>query len=369
VRGGLATFWLQGRCFADLDEFEAAQFRRLFLNDNVRFENALPLDPDSRKRGHTLIVPRTAQSQKDNPGWRYDQVISERGAGVCDLLPDLLRPAENVSPKKWEGWDRFDGEFANVKRDDWSAIRVQRRLLSRVAIGHYGAKALLPRRGVARDGQLYSLEVLDTGQQFQGYIRVPDDGFDYFQALFRGNQPIATTCGQGRSRGLGQVKIALGNEAALEARSVETLVPWIREFSTHAEAPQGKLFLPITLESDMLLRDNYLLPCSSGNPKETLGRYKPLTGTTVQMQLCESVQRTRWIGGWDALRNIPRPPRLAVQHGSVWVYCIQDDPQPLQNAIQWWLEAEQAGLGERRNEGFGRVQLLHPFHKHKDGER
>jgi hypothetical protein len=113
----------------------------------------------------------------------------------------------------------------------------------------------------------------------------------------------------------------------------------------------------------MILRDHYLLPCSSGEPSVTLCRYLP--NPPGSMRLAAAFQGTRWVGGWDMIREVPRTPELAVEQGSVWVY--QVDRHQLDAAVTWWTEAEAQRLGERTALGYGRVCLLHPFHTAETG--
>jgi CRISPR-associated protein Csx10 len=143
-----------------------------------------------------------------------------------------------------------------------------------------------------------------------------------------------------------------------QQRFMKDIVSTIEDFSQRAGAPAEYAYLPVTLQSDVILRDHYLLPCSSGALQETLVRYAPDPGIT--MELYDALQSTRWISGWDELRRMPRPLQLLVQQGSVWVYRVKQTE--LATAITWWLERETQGIGERRNEGFGCVRLLHPLH-------
>jgi hypothetical protein len=148
---------------------------------------------------------------------------------------------------------------------------------------------------------------------------------------------------------------------------VDSLKPAVQAFTQRVSSDRTDAtdwyYLPVTLESDTILRDHYLLSSSSGDPTETLWRYLPVADPALrQMALHTAVQSTRWLGGWDELRRLPRPPQLAVQQGSVWVYRVPARDDLLDAALRWWLQAEADGVGERRSEGFGRVRLLHPVH-------
>jgi hypothetical protein len=368
IRGGIATYWLAGRRYEELDSEEQEQFHRLFLSGAVRFGNAWPVyqAADSKEERQTWIVPRTAWTSKDNSGWQSDDNKNKQGAGVHDALPVLLH---ETSPYwgQWEDWDRLGQDFVSQRGRRWSSISPRRRLISRTALLHNDKELSPCMRGVAADGQLFQLEALETGQSFRCVIDGPAELMDTLQKSGVQSDMILSI-GQGRSRGLGQVHVRRGEAPRADVRSVDSLKPAVQAF-TQWVSNQGTgethwYYLPVTLESDLIARDRYLLPSSSGNPAETLWRYLPTVDPAQQhMVLYTAVQSTRWLGGWDELRRMPRPPQLAVQQGSVWVYRIPARDEVLDAALRWWLQAEINGLGERRSEGFGRVRLLHPLHR------
>jgi CRISPR-associated protein Csx10 len=367
IRGGIATYWLAGRRYEELDSKEQEPFRHLFLSGTVRFGNAWPVyqAAESAAEYQTLIVPRTAWTPKDNSGWCSDEDKNKQGAGVRDALAVLLN---ETSPnwEQWEDWDRLGQDFVIESGGRWSSISPRRRLISRTALLH-NDEGLSPRmRGVAADGQLFQLEALETGQSFRCVIDGPTDLMEDLQKNVLQSNPILSI-GQARSRGLGQVEVCQEGEPQAAVRSVDSLKPAVQAF-TQRVSSQGTgatnwYYLPVTLESDTILRDHYLLPSSSGDPTDTLWRYLPAADPALQqIVLHTAVQSTRWLGGWDELRRLPRPPQLAVQQGSVWVYRVPARDEVLDAALRWWLQAEADGVGERRSEGFGRVRLLHPVH-------
>lgn len=208
-------------------------------------------------------------------------------------------------------------------------------------------------------GQLYTFEALEVGQVFRSRITGPETVLTSIQNLL---EPSGTTIGigQGRSRGAGQVQISVDLYDLPQQPDAAQQADLVRVFSSRANAPDGWLYLPITLEADMVLRDRYLIPCTSGDPQETLWRYLP-PDAAFSMHLHDAVQTTHMIGGWDALRRLPRPVQLAVRQGSVWIYEVPE--ADLDRALAWWQRVEMQGIGERRTEGYGRVRLLHPLHQ------
>lgn len=366
VRGGIAGHWLGGRRYDDLHDDESQQFSELFLRGQVRFGNALPLD----SKAVTEVVPRTAWTAKRLGGWRGDG-----NSGVRDVLSLLLQLSptamqqqagdaisfdeQTAQDLEKENLKSLDQEFALHQSGSWRGHSPARRLISRTALA---APQGDNDRGLASEGQLYSFEALETRQRFATILSGAAERIEALDKLLTPSNNtsagIILRMGQGRSRGMGQVLVTDRSLVMPKERSAEQLMEQAEQFSARANAPQGTVFLPVTLESDLLLRDRYLLPCSSGEPRETLARYLP--NPPVSMRLRAATQSTRWSGGWDELRRMPRPAQLAVVMGSVWVFEVERSA--LHAAVSWWLEAERRALGERRIEGYGRVQLLHPLH-------
>lgn len=373
LRGALAGLLLRGRRYedGDLSDKERERFHQLFLSGEIIFGNAWP----RHGKGTTQIIPRTAWTQKRGGGWRGDQ---EPGSGVRDALaPLLLNGAEQLTD---DGFDRFDQEFACASGDTWQKIEVRRRLISRTALSRNEPDLPPTPRGVAAAGQLYSFEAIETGQEFLAPLSGAPGLLADLISLLRMDRATASiltvpdpsarqpelppsalvSMGQGRSRGMGRATASILTVPDPPARQPDKLAREAVAFTERAGADSAEtVYLPVTLLADTILRDDYLLPCSSGDPGVTLARYTsqpPPQG----MRLHYAVQSTRWVGGWDELRRLPRPPQLAVQQGSVWVYAVP--AADLSQAISWWLDVESQGLGERRGEGFGRLMLLHPFH-------
>jgi CRISPR-associated protein Csx10 len=341
----VAALLLAGRRSAELPAAEGKSFGRMFVAEELHFGNAVPFS----RAGRTWVVPATAWSDKHGGGWSGDP----QRPGVVDVLPQLL---QDTSP---DDLDRIGDEFVLASgRARWQSIGLRRRLISRTAIAYTPAVAGTD-RGTAADGLLYSFEALEPRQEFKAVIDGPDDLLADLQTHLAFGTLFSV--GQGRSRGLGLVQVTDMHIVAAEPRDAGQLAGAARAFTAEiGNADPETMLLPITLESDMLLRDYYLLPCASGDLELTLERY---IGRAVppSMELCYAMQDTHWIGGWDDMRQLPRPPQLAVAQGSVWVYQVAQNE--LNQAIDWWLEAERNGLGERLAEGFGRIRLFHPLHQ------
>ncbi len=340
LRGGLASAWLQGRRYEELTAAQQDLFAAVFMGSSVRFGNCLP----QISGAETVVVPATAWARKH----AAEPWLADDGEGVQDQLVTLLSDSEPNPTLK-----PLDQPFSAYRDSAYTRLPLRKRLIARTAID--------PERGTARDQQLYTFEVLETGQIFSGQIVGDNDAIvELEQGVLRRNQQL--TLGQGRSRGMGSVTIeeVEEREAATDERA--TLREQIEHFNTRLSGSdqQSEVLLPVTLESDLLLRDYYLLPSSDPQPAQTLGRYQPGAPASLQIEWRGILQSARWIGGWDELRRLPCSPQLAVQMGSVWTFRV--GRAELDPALDWWIKVAQQGLGERCNEGFGQIRLCHPFH-------
>lgn len=364
LRGGLAAAWLRGRKFDDLDGVELTQFADLFTVGTVGFCNCLPVYPAQdygEEPVETLIVPATASTRKRGGGWLYDQ--PEPGSGVLDMLKYRLCAIDEP-----DDFDSLDQRFVGLSEGrKLRSLDVRRRQFARTAVDNV--------RGTARTRQLYSFEAIEVGQRFSGSLRGPKDRLDHLCSTVVSEGQVIFL-GQGRSRGLGEVVIDTIGAPAPYGRTRDEVMDNIQTFNsqvrslleeqpdrTSASIEGSSTLLPVTLLADMLLRDNYLLPSSDPMPTVTLGRYLPLPAALAQAMRpvprgC--VHGTSWISGWDEVRGLPRPPQLATVLGSVWTFVVPN--RLLDDAVNWWVQAEAAGLGDRRNEGYGQIQLCHPLH-------
>ncbi len=341
LRGGIAGLWRE-----QIGAEKEPDFQAIFVQGEVHFGNAWPYRPNCR----TWIVPQTAATEK-NGGW-----FAEGDEGVSDLLTRLLRHDEpdDMGPVT----QVFVSE--NTRFGTWEPLEARRRLISRTALA--SSPAGYAARGVAASGRLYSFEALETGERLLASIRGPKAHIATLKSLLA-NQPEISV-GQGRSRGLGLLRLTLPPVSPTDRLAFEEQTAAIRSFSALAGSTDDTLLLPVTLEADTILRDNYLLACSSADPQHVLARYHP--GVPASMRLVYAQQRTQWIGGWEQIRRLPRAPQLVINQGSVWVFAV--DEAELAAALNWWNAVQDRGLGERRAEGFGQLRLLHPFHDYRDAE-
>lgn len=161
--------------------------------------------------------------------------------------------------------------------------------------------------------------------------------------------------GNNCSRGFGRVAILT---RAVEAEPVSALAKRARAFDAQLKAQAGAwarhaFYLPVTLMSDAILYDDLLRHQLVLTPATLrAGAGVPAADLVYQNAGRELTP------GWNRLWGLPRADEWAIAMGSVFLFGLPAEPDFAELAA--W---EQAGVGERRREGFGRLRVADPFHQ------
>jgi len=347
------------------------EFSRFFLSGAVHFSNAYPAEIEVR--APELLprpLPLTTRSCKRYPGF---ETSGSTQHGVVDaLIPSLLfaltgqRHLDVLSP--------LDACSAVTSRGDrcgepLQAIRgfFQRRP------GQAGYALVVPRvqltahvginraRRTAQEGVLYQHEAMVRGTCFaatwRGEAALLDELIAFAQeAANKG----ALRVGTARSRGLGELGLrAVSNYPDTTPESLAfRLKAFAERLHGYADKvgvslPAGTL-VPLTLNADAIVRDRF-------------GRYLGLPGQEYWASLgfpagtrvVWSAVEARRIMGWDAVLGLPRDDQWALAMGSVLVLLV---PASVEDVVPVLTQLEAHGLGERRDDGFGRVTVADAFH-------
>jgi CRISPR-associated protein Csx10 len=163
--------------------------------------------------------------------------------------------------------------------------------------------------------------------------------------------------GRAKTRGLGTIRLEVAEEEfvdllpALEERFQRLQEVWQQ---IHPGAPGASVFT-LTLHSDSLLLDDLWRYTSVLDEGFLAHEYTNAPACTLQRWFA----RTCLVGGWNAAHRMPKEDELAVLKGSAFLYTTTTSAALL---LPWLRDLEEHGIGERRNEGFGRIVACHPFH-------
>jgi len=220
------------------------------------------------------------------------------------------------------------------------------------------------RRGTAAEEMLYTLEAIEPGRSGQpSMLFLGDVLCDEIQAaiLKRWLQRVRGI-GGGRSRGLGQVEVAVLDDEKnplpalkerLEAFDAAVRREWrfYQRVAGVEPLPDDARFFALDLTAPAFLT-RHDIPASQ--PCADLGL------PTGAIRLWRAISRHKRIGGWHMGGQLPRRTMLATTMGSVFMY--RTEGLSLDDLAVALKLLEREGLGEERARGFGRVVVSSPIH-------
>lgn len=324
IRGALIGRYMKLHHLSDLD-LTSDEVRRLFFDGNsTRYLNAYLLSYEEKR---TLPIPRSWFKDKD--------------AELADEAPEItvydfsLEKQELDSPKlvKDSFWTTEGGYIRFYKEKRRINIHNQRDR----------------KKGRSQEGQgkIFRYDALDTGQTFQAIILLEDADEVTIRKLL---EPADLWLGGSQSAGYGHTKVS----------DVELHNMWKEVGVTH-EKRVNRENLSIILLSDMILRDKWgqyvaMPPSILLQQDPTVAA--PLTQILedklrIKLRPKASFASNTTVGGFNRKWGLPLPQVQALAAGSVFVFDIEEGQ--LESEQVRILEVE--GIGERREEGFGRLAV------------
>lgn len=284
VRGAFAAAWLAGNGVSGPGTPKRAEFLRLFEGP-VRFGALLPIGTEFAPL--SLMVHKYPATD-DCAVREYDRAATDDGPLRC---PDCRSPFE-------------------PQRVALRGGRPGKKRRTSVAIGE---------SGVARSGQLFTRESLQSGQDFKGTLVATDDAdLEILQSL----GPVRVG-GRRTTHGLATVTIATGKQPP-----------------TAEDRDDGKLI--IRLRSPGIFTDRHGHPI----PEPDQAELAHVLGVPAKVE--HRWFRWQQVGGWHVASGLPKPAELAVAAGSTFLICAERPVHP--SALHL---LGKRGLGLRRHEGFG----------------
>ena len=351
LRGALALDYLRngGRPEDDL-------FRALFLGGKVSFG---PLFPGKGEiAGRPLPLSAVACKRY---GAKHKKSVGDSllRLELADVLRSLL-PLDN-----WDSCPDCRSEYPDFppnKRDRLSGYYLEQEAFEtfKPAVRMLTGVGMSRTTGTAAQGILFSMDAIEEGQCFKGRIRFYGNEAEDLSERLKALVPKESILrlGAARSRGQGRVRVVRwqpvnykGVSLAERWNALNTAVRGL--WAQYGVEPEGEYFT-LTLESPLILRDDCLRPLRPDDlDAGTLG-----LGAEVERRRVMLNDVT--LQGWNAAWHLPKRDTRAFGMGSVFLFRVPaEQRETVQARLQ---EIEQEGLGERRNEGFGRVRVCDPFH-------
>ncbi|XWX04053.1 RAMP superfamily CRISPR-associated protein [Aggregatilineales bacterium SYSU G02658] len=307
LRGFLISRFMRQQGVETLN-LQDEQTRRLFFSDQVRFLNGYIAINNAR----SVPAPRLLEKLK------YGK---EKKVFNVGMSADTKNEKGDDTEEKKDALGQFivfDGKTIRRKAPLKSIrVHIQR---SRVGGRPQGDD----------DGAVYRYEALAPNQTFEAWIVAESDSDAHdLTELMNGSQGVVGFLGGARSAGYGRVRL----------RGVVDDLP-----ADWSELPIGVLDgrAQIAFASDVILRD------ARGHYAPTLETLLSCLGVS-QANVVKAELRTTTVGGFNRTWGLPLPQTAAIVGGS-WLLLQGVDPQALRSRLS-------SGIGERRNEGFGRFVL------------
>ena len=193
-------------------------------------------------------------------------------------------------------------------------------------------------RSTDNQGEIFRYDALDAGQTFQSVILCEDEDETTIQGLLTEEN---LWLGGSQSAGYGHTKI----------RNLTIINDW-NEVEIPAENREPDEILSVTLLSDTLLRNEY------GQPVADPMLIKQAIEEVLDIELPKPKNifaGSTLIGGFNRKWGLPLPQVPALVAGTTIVFeDIEEDIEIDEAQIQ---QLEAYGIGERREDGFGRVAV------------
>jgi CRISPR-associated protein Csx10 len=341
LRGALAEAYLAEKGTVD------NSFRKLFISDQVQYGDLWPA-LDGKQ---TTLLPATAQGCK-----RYG--LKHR-ASFRDSLLDVWSSSDDTKtcPECGGSLDRVSGYLCGLNPVEPLSARSRLRVSTAIerSTGTIAREMLFTRYTLTAQ----RLSEDKASLLFQGKVLLFNPTLkDELVRLLNANTTLFL--GAGRSRGLGQVEVKFWSEAP----ATEPLAERYQQFNAVAQragGEAGKRYFSLTLLSHLALRDDLLRPVLGEITPQHFG----LPDGVAWVRYPDSDQPVLFLSaitvpGWNAALGLPKPDTVALARGSVLLG--QCDAGQEQAALGCLAQIEAKGVGERRNEGFGRVAVCYPIH-------
>jgi CRISPR-associated protein Csx10 len=326
------------------------------------------------------ILPATAVSCKYYPGFitGYDyyhelgmvKIKDEEYHGVFDLLvnqivyDELASPNHVFNPKcpKCDGiiesfsghYQVFPGANSNTYFNWNSKMR------------RFGRSALNRKTWNAQENMLYSVKSIAEENVFLGEVEINDKlDNDAMDELVNNLESLSNIGGQS-SRGLGNVWIRVDdyqpNTFPLWCRiqKLNHTINMIRKRDT------GRVYFTVDLQSDAILRGKLDEPTIQLSEemlrnylKDVDNQFDDGNFKEYDIKLERSYSSASYVGGWSTAWNLPKYVQLATAKGSVFLFSASKVDDLLCQSFDL---LEQKGIGENREEGFGKVSICEQFH-------
>lgn len=300
MRGAMISKYLQAEKKTNDDFFNH------FFDGTICFLNAYP---QTKTGERSLPAPLSWRADKD---------------ALIKKILNIAIPEENEKVENsgiiWKG---VKEPFCYLKRG--SATDKVELCNPSTQIQIHTARGNRQRSTEGEEGTIFRYASIDAGQKFSGAIIAESIFLEkYIKPLLSGNETF--NLGKSHLAGYGRVKI----------EKIEIQENWMEYERINNNLEDT---ITVTLLSDAILRDNIT------------GAHVATLEPVIEAKHEKAFVRNTIMGGFNRTWGLPLPQTLAIKAGSVFVY---KDNAELRKRLTI---LENTGIGERREEGFGRISI------------
>lgn len=318
LRGALASKYLHNNNLDTSSAHKDAGFYRLFLSQQLRYENAYQVQYDGHKPVYLRPFPYCFQVKKS-----YEDEF------VNAFVPEAAFEPENKIKRGYY-------DHKNIYKIYFSSGPQRERNFHMSRNGADGTRTDLRLHGTSDGGTIFHYEALQKGQDFHASIR---GDIELLQELFDG------VMGQGNT-----LQLRLGRSRQVQYGGVELSRGELREIEHSDWDKDGELL--IELDSPAIILNGFGFPEVS---PQIMGEYWQEI-TECQVTISSSIFRPERSEGFVRVWQNHRPSQLAFAAGSCFKLSIPpSEEEKFKQKMPYIMER---GIGERCNEGYGRISII-----------
>jgi CRISPR-associated protein Csx10 len=272
-------------------------FKTLFLKDNISFSNAY-LKPEDNKK--FLPTPLSIQNEKENKDSVYDLLFKT-------VEDDYIQT-------------KYSGGYSSLDENYISNISVDK------SLNFHHARDV--ETGTSKEGIIFNYESINKDQLFEGYITGEDELINTFLEIFE-KEFIAYT-GRSRTSQYGKIRI-------------EFFAP--EKIITNIESQKKT---SITFLSNVIIYNDYGTSECNRESLENYLKRKISNDIIISKSFIKPIRVDNYISIW----KLKKPSENCFVAGTCFLLegIKESDLDKLK-------ELENYGIGERRNEGFGKIAI------------
>jgi CRISPR-associated protein Csx10 len=324
IRGVLISRYLKQYSCKEPDILQNNDIQRLFFDGTTRFLNVYLFDAEKERR--TLPVPLCLYKEKT------EELKTIYNCSNPDIKGTIKSP------------QRISYSFCIIEDSSISVYSEKRR------INIHNQRHRQRGKGIEGNGSVFRYDAIDAGQIFQGVILCDvDDDAPIIKSLLTSpdeNEKVQLWLGGSQSAGYGHVTVKI-----LHDDNDETV--WNEVKNDLELRVNSQENLVVTLLSDVILRDEW--GQVSSNNQLFINTIIDLL--SPDLKHLDTYSNSVIVGGFNRKWGLPLPQVSAFSSGSVFVFKIPQFPDEIKKMefVKKLEEIENAGIGERKVDGFGRL--------------